>query len=55
MYTRTSWFRSIKATIEVLKMGVIFGGALLKGLGRMEVCIVLNDVHVDIMDYFKMV
>ena len=48
-------FQSIKATIKVssTETGVIFGSILWEGQGMTEACVVLNDVHVDIMDYIK--
>jgi coatomer subunit beta len=48
-------FQSIKATIKVssTETGVIFGSILWEGQGMAEACVVLNDVHVDIMDYIK--
>ncbi|KAG6828930.1 Coatomer subunit beta, partial [Arthromyces matolae] len=51
-------FQSIKATIKVssTETGVIFGSILWEGgrdanLG--EKCVILNDIHIDIMDYIK--
>lgn len=42
-------------TIKVssTETGVIFGSILWEGPGMTEACVVLNDVHVDIMDYIK--
>lgn len=46
-------FLSVKATIKVssTETGVIFGNILWEGLT--ESCVVLNDIHMDIMDYIK--
>ncbi|EJC98625.1 coatomer protein [Fomitiporia mediterranea MF3/22] len=48
-------FLSIKATIKVssTETGVIFGNILWEGGGLEEACVVLNDIHIDIMDYIK--
>ncbi|GLB43734.1 putative the coatomer is a cytosolic protein complex that binds to dilysine motifs and reversibly associates with Golgi non- clathrin-coated vesicles, which further mediate biosynthetic protein transport from the ER, via the Golgi up to the trans Golgi network [Lyophyllum shimeji] len=48
-------FQSIKATIKVssTETGVIFGSILWEGPGMTEACVILNDIHVDIMDYIK--
>ncbi|KAH8111863.1 coatomer protein [Phellopilus nigrolimitatus] len=48
-------FLSIKATIKVssTETGVIFGNILWEGAGLTESCVVLNDIHIDIMDYIK--
>ncbi|KAI5118575.1 hypothetical protein M0805_004191 [Coniferiporia weirii] len=48
-------FLSIKATIKVssTETGVIFGNILWEGAGLAESCVVLNDIHIDIMDYIK--
>ncbi|KAH7886317.1 adaptin N terminal region-domain-containing protein [Phlebopus sp. FC_14] len=48
-------FQSIKATIKVssTETGVIFGSILWEGPGLAESCVVLNDIHIDIMDYIK--
>lgn len=48
-------FQSIKATIKVssTETGVIFGSILWEGPGMVEQCVILNDIHIDIMDYIK--
>ncbi|KAG0693079.1 coatomer beta C-terminal region-domain-containing protein [Suillus ampliporus] len=48
-------FRSIKATIKVssTETGVIFGSILWEGPALTECCVILNDIHIDIMDYIK--
>ncbi|KAH8094620.1 coatomer protein [Cristinia sonorae] len=48
-------FQSIKATIKVssTETGVIFGSILWEGAGMAEQCVILNDIHIDIMDYIK--
>ncbi|KAF8131427.1 adaptin N terminal region-domain-containing protein [Boletus edulis] len=48
-------FQSIKATIKVssTETGVIFGSILWEGPGLAETCVILNDIHIDIMDYIK--
>lgn len=50
-------FHSIKATIKVssTETGVIFGNIVYDGQGVSEVSstVVLNDIHIDIMDYIK--
>jgi len=48
-------FQSIKATIKVLstEAGVIFGSILWEGPNMSEACVILNDIHIDIMDYIK--
>ncbi|KZT08642.1 coatomer protein [Laetiporus sulphureus 93-53] len=48
-------FQSIKATIKVssTETGVIFGSILWEGPGMSEQCVILNDIHIDIMDYIK--
>ncbi|TFK38623.1 coatomer protein [Crucibulum laeve] len=48
-------FQSIKATIKVssTETGVIFGSILWEGPNMSEACVILNDIHVDIMDYIK--
>lgn len=48
-------FLSVKATIKVssTETGVIFGNILWEGAGMTEACVVLNDIHIDIMDYIK--
>ncbi|KAG6333321.1 hypothetical protein ID866_5769 [Astraeus odoratus] len=48
-------FQSIKATIKVssTETGVIFGSILWEGPALAESCIILNDIHIDIMDYIK--
>ena len=48
-------FQSIKPTIKVSSMetGVIFGSILWEGQKMAEACIILNNIHIDIMDYIK--
>ncbi|KAK0446623.1 coatomer protein [Armillaria borealis] len=48
-------FQSIKATIKVssTETGVIFGSILWEGNNMSEACVILNDIHIDIMDYIK--
>ena len=48
-------FQSIKATIKVssTETGVIFGSILWEGQNMSEACVILNDIHIDIMDYIK--
>jgi len=48
-------FQSIKATIKVssTETGVIFGSILWEGPAMSEACVILNDIHIDIMDYIK--
>ncbi|KAF7323176.1 Coatomer protein [Mycena chlorophos] len=48
-------FQSIKATIKVssTETGVIFGSILWEGANMAEACVILNDIHIDIMDYIK--
>ncbi|PIL31535.1 hypothetical protein GSI_06237 [Ganoderma sinense ZZ0214-1] len=48
-------FQSVKATIKVssTETGVIFGSILWEGPGLAEQCVILNDIHIDIMDYIK--
>ncbi|KAG9046279.1 coatomer subunit beta [Tulasnella sp. UAMH 9824] len=47
-------FHSIKATIKVssTETGVIFGNIIWEQ-GTSETCVVLSDIHIDIMDYIK--
>ncbi|KAG8848236.1 coatomer subunit beta [Tulasnella sp. 330] len=47
-------FHSIKATIKVssTETGVIFGNIIWES-GTSETCVVLSDIHIDIMDYIK--
>lgn len=33
--------------------GVIFGSILWEGAGMAEACVILSDIHIDIMDYIK--
>ncbi|TEB32452.1 coatomer beta subunit [Coprinellus micaceus] len=46
---------SIRATVKVssTETGVIFGSILWEGKDMGESCVILNDIHVDIMDYIK--
>jgi len=48
-------FQNIKATIKVssTETGVIFGSILWEGANMSEACVILNDIHIDIMDYIK--
>ncbi|CAG8629950.1 983_t:CDS:10 [Acaulospora morrowiae] len=49
-------FHSVKATIKVssTETGVIFGNIVYDGPGTTESsCVVLNDIHIDIMDYIN--
>ncbi|CAG8439119.1 9991_t:CDS:10 [Ambispora gerdemannii] len=49
-------FHSVKATIKVssTETGVIFGNIVYDGPGTSESnCVVLNDIHIDIMDYIN--
>ena len=48
-------FQSIKATIKVssTETGVIFGSILWEGANMTEACVILADIHIDIMDYIK--
>ncbi|KAG1887545.1 coatomer beta C-terminal region-domain-containing protein [Suillus fuscotomentosus] len=48
-------FQSIKATIKVssTETGVIFGSILWDGPALAECCVILNDIHIEIMDYIK--
>ncbi|KAG1786708.1 coatomer beta C-terminal region-domain-containing protein [Suillus plorans] len=48
-------FQSIKATIKVssTETGVIFGSILWDGPALAECCVILNDIHINIMDYIK--
>jgi vesicle coat complex subunit len=48
-------FQSVKATIKVssTETGVIFGSILWEGQNLSESCVILNDIHIDIMDYIK--
>ena len=48
-------FQSIKETVKVssTETGVIFGSILWEGQNLSESCVILNDIHIDIMDYIK--
>ncbi|KAH7917622.1 hypothetical protein BV22DRAFT_1135259, partial [Leucogyrophana mollusca] len=48
-------FQSTKATIKVssTEKGVIFSPILWEGPALAESCVILNDIHIDIMDYIK--
>ncbi|THH18996.1 hypothetical protein EW146_g2085 [Bondarzewia mesenterica] len=48
-------FQSIKATIKVssTETGVIFGSILWESSNLSEQAVILNDIHIDIMDYIK--
>lgn len=39
--------------VSSTETGVIFGNILWEGVGLTESCVVLNDIHIDIMDYIK--
>ncbi|KAF8594736.1 putative coatomer complex beta chain [Ceratobasidium sp. AG-I] len=47
-------FHSVKGTVKVssTETGVIFGNIIWEA-GTSETCVVLNDIHIDIMDYIK--
>jgi len=47
-------FHSVKTSIKVssTESGVIFGNIIWE-VGTKETCVVLSDIHVDIMDYIK--
>jgi len=49
-------FHSIKANIKVssTETGVIFGNIVYDGTGTLDsYCVILNDIHIDIMDYIN--
>ncbi|KAJ3061373.1 coatomer subunit beta [Podochytrium sp. JEL0797] len=49
-------FHSIKANIKVssTETGIIFGNIVYDGPSAVDVnCVILNDIHIDIMDYIK--
>ncbi|KAG2336741.1 Coatomer, beta subunit, partial [Suillus weaverae] len=47
-------FQSIKAIkVSSTETGVIFGSILWDGPALAEWCVILNDIHIDIMDYIK--
>eukprot|EP00842_Homolaphlyctis_polyrhiza_P006041 jgi/Hompol1/6438/HPOL_003533-RA len=49
-------FHSIKANIKVssTETGVIYGNIVYDGAASLDVhCVILNDIHIDIMDYIK--
>ncbi|KAG5644963.1 hypothetical protein DXG03_007333 [Asterophora parasitica] len=48
-------FQSIKATIKVssTETGVVFGSILWEGPNMSEASVILNEIHIDIMDYIK--
>jgi coatomer subunit beta len=48
-------FLTLKAPIKVssTETGVIFGNIVYDGHGSTENCVVLNDIHIDIMDYIN--
>ncbi|KAH6561174.1 hypothetical protein BASA50_003834 [Batrachochytrium salamandrivorans] len=49
-------FHSIKANIKVssTETGVIYGNIVYDGTSSLDVnCVILNDIHIDIMDYIK--
>jgi coatomer subunit beta len=39
--------------VSSTETGVIFGNILWEGVGTTEVCVILNDMHIDIMDYIR--
>src|ERR1700722_13481896 len=39
--------------VSSTETGVIFGSILWEGPGMAEACVILNDIHIDIMDYIK--
>lgn len=43
----------ILAQVSSTETGVIFGSILWEGTGMAEACVILNDIHIDIMDYIK--
>ncbi|KIK78104.1 hypothetical protein PAXRUDRAFT_774698, partial [Paxillus rubicundulus Ve08.2h10] len=56
MYTITPHgFQSIKATIKMssTETGVIFRSILWEGPGLAESCMILNNIHINIMDYIE--
>ncbi|KAH9265935.1 coatomer subunit beta [Batrachochytrium salamandrivorans] len=53
---RPRGFHSIKANIKVssTETGVIYGNIVYDGTSSLDVnCVILNDIHIDIMDYIK--
>jgi len=48
-------FLTVKAPIKVssTETGVIFGNIVYDSHGSTEYCVVLNDIHIDIMDYIN--
>jgi coatomer subunit beta len=49
-------FHSVKANIKVssTETGVIFGNIVYDGPSAVDMnCIIMNDIHIDIMDYIK--
>lgn len=53
------WLTGYEATLNVsfqvssTETGVIFGSILWEGAGMSEACVILSDIHIDIMDYIK--
>ena len=41
------------AKVSSTETGVIFGSILWEGPAMAEACVILNDIHIDIMDYIK--
>lgn len=39
--------------VSSTETGVIFGSILWEGPSMSEACVILNDIHIDIMDYIK--
>jgi len=53
---RPHGFHTVKANIKVssTETGVIFGNIVYDGPGALDTsCVILNDIHIDIMDYIK--
>lgn len=48
-------FHSIRASVKVnsTETGVIFGNVVYDVKDNLEQCVVLNDIHIDIMEYIK--
>ena len=43
----------LSCQVSSTETGVIFGSILWEGPGMSEQCVILNDIHIDIMDYIK--
>lgn len=53
---RPHGFHTVKANIKVssTETGIIFGNIVYDGPGALDTsCVILNDIHIDIMDYIK--